>query len=290
MMYYVYIIFSLVSDLMITIENCLIESLHDIWRPMLIFPLIFSACVVVHAIAISIISLFADRNKKWTCINNIFRKVTLETIDLFLHIMRIKLHINGSEDVPADDRFMLVGNHVSIFDPMIAMFTFKDKELAFVSKKENIQIPFGGRLMLASGCLALDRENNRAAIKTIKAAAAQITDDVASMGIYPEGGINKTDKLLMPFHSGSFKIAKKAESPIVITTIRNTEQLCHRFLFASTDVYLDVLRVVQPEEYRAMKTTELSNMVWKEMYEHLEKKYMPLPETETDVLSSQHAT
>ena len=282
MTYYLYLITSFVCDFIITAENSLLESLRDLWRPILMFPLLFSACVIIHVMVIAVISLFADRNKRWTSLDNIYRKVTLETIDLLLHIMRVRLHVSGAEQIPDDKRFLFIGNHLSIFDPMIAMLTFKDKELAFVSKKENIEIPFGGRLMLASGCLALDRENNRSAVKTIKAASAQLTDNIASMGIYPEGGINKTDDILLPFHSGSFKIAKKASAPIVVTTIRNTEQLCRRFLFASTDVYLDVLSVIQPEEIKPLKTTEISSIVWNEMYEHLAGKYDEVPEPDTE--------
>lgn len=282
MMYYVYMITSLVSDLIITMENCLVKSLHDIWKPVFMFPLLFAGCVALHCIAISAISLFADKTKKWLNIENIYRKVTLETIDLLLHIMKIRLHVTGCEKLPEDERFLLVGNHISIFDPMIAMLTFQDKKLAFVSKKENIEIPFGGRLMLASGCLPLDRENNRAAIKTIKEASSRISENHYSMGIYPEGGINKSDDVLLPFHSGSFKIAKKSGAPIAVATIRNAELAKKRFLFAPTDVYFDVIRIVEPEEYSSMNTSEISNMVWTEMYEYLCDKYSPTPEADIE--------
>ena len=282
MMYYVYLIGSAVGDLVITMENRLVESLHDLWKPAVIFPLLFMSFVLLHAAVISVLSLFAGRNRKWTSVDNIFRRATLETIDLLVHIMRARIHVSGEELIPKDKRFLLVGNHLSIYDPMIEMLVFKDKKLAFVSKKENIRMPFFGRLMLASGCLALDRENNRAAVKTIKQASAQISEGVSSIGIYPEGGINKTDDALLPFHSGSFKIAKKSGAPIVVAVIRNSEQLCRRFLFASTDVYLDIIRVVQPEEYAYMNTAELSSMIWNEMYQHLSVKLIPAPETESD--------
>ena len=37
-----------------------------------------------------------------------------------------------------------------------------------------------------------------------------IKNDVASIGIYPEGGTNRTEETVLPLHSGSFKIAQKA--------------------------------------------------------------------------------
>ncbi len=272
MTYYFYLITSFIGDIYITVKNNLIWSLHDLWRPIIIFPLLFTVCVLIHAIVISFISLFADRRKKWDNPDNFFRSVTLETIDLFLHIMRARIHVSGKELLPEDKRFLFIGNHRSIFDPMIAMLKFEDKELAFVSKKENIEIPFGGRLMLASGCIPLDRDNNRSAVKSIRAAIKRINENNYSMGIYPEGGINKTDEELLPFHSGSFKIAKKTRSPIVVTAIRNTEQLCRRFLYTPTNVYFDVIRVINPDEYDSMSTSEISELVRSEMHNYLRKK------------------
>lgn len=281
MTYYIYIISSLLGDCYITVKNNLIWSLHDLWIPIVIFPLLLAECVLVHVIAIAVISLFADRRKKWDNPDNFFRSVTLETINLFLHIMRAKVHVSGKELLPENQRFLLIGNHLSIFDPMIAMLKLQDKELAFVSKKENIEIPFGGRLMLASGCIPLDRENNRSAVKSIRFAASRITDDVYSMGIYPEGGINKTDEFLLPFHSGSFKIAKKTRSPIAVAVVRNTQQLCRNFLSSSTDVYFDIIRVIRPEEYASMTTNEISKMIHSEMYSFLRNTSIAQTENST---------
>jgi 1-acyl-sn-glycerol-3-phosphate acyltransferase len=214
--------------------------------------------------------------------NNFFRRLSMETLDVVLHIMRVRLHISGEEILPEKERFLLIGNHMSVFDPMIAMYTFREKEVAFVSKKENMDIPFIGRLMAASGCVALDRENNRSAIKSIKQAAMNISENIASMGIYPEGKINKTDKLLLPFHSGSFKIAKKSDAPIVVTTMRNTERLCKRFWYSATDIYLDIIAVITPEEHHNMKTTEISDLVREIMYEHLSDHYIRRENTDTE--------
>lgn len=96
-MYYVYIILSLVGDLVITMEHKLLETFEDLWLPMFIYPLIFAGFVLVHVIVVAFVSLFADKNKRWVRLDNIYRKLTLETIDLYLHIMRSKIHINGEE-------------------------------------------------------------------------------------------------------------------------------------------------------------------------------------------------
>jgi len=265
---------------MITIRHSIVQSFKDVWKPAVIFMLLFAICIALHVIAISVISMFTRRNKRCVKMNNFFRRVSIQTLDLVMRIMRIKLRVSGMEMIPENKRFLLICNHLSVFDPIIAMRTFSKNEVAFISKKENVEIPFIGRLMTASGCLALDRDNNRDAVRTIRQASNQITDDISSMGIYPEGGINKTDKILLPFHRGSFKIAKNANSPIVVTTIKNTEKICRRFFFSATDVYLDVIRVIQPEEVSSMSTAELSEMVWNIMHRHISEQYVDRSEAE----------
>ena len=101
------------------------------------------------------------------------------------------------------------------------------------------------------------------------AAARNIAENRASIGIYPEGGINKSEELLLPFHHGSFKIALKAKAPIVVTSIRNTDKLKKRFLWKSTNIYLDVIKVLPYDEISALKTSEISQMTRNDILMHL---------------------
>lgn len=268
-MYYVYVFLSAVGAFLTAAVKQSVKSVFDCWKIIAVFITIFLLLIWLHAAADMFISIFASRKKQPKKLKNIFRSVTLMSINLFLHIMKAKIHVTGAEKIPDDQRFLMVGNHLSIFDPMIAMYCFRDKELAFVSKKENINMPFFGRLMLASGCIPLDRENNRSAVKSIMTAARNIAENRASMGIYPEGGINKSEELLLPFHHGSFKIALKAKAPIVVTSIRNTDKLKKRFLFKSTNIYLDVIEVLPYDEISDLKTAEISHMIRNDILDFL---------------------
>ena len=103
-------------------------------------------------------------------------------------------------------------------------------------------MPFFGRIIRKCCFLPIDRENPRKAIPTINRAAKLLKKQEVSIGIYPEGTRSKTGKLL-PFHNGVFKIAQKAEAPIVVLSITGTERIAKRTPFRTTDVYLDVLEV-----------------------------------------------
>ena len=117
-------------------------------------------------------------------------------------------------------------------------------------------------------CLPLDREDNRAAVKTINEAVELLDENVVSMGIYPEGQTNKTEEPLLPFRNGAFKIAQKAKVPIVVCVIENTEKILKNFPWQPTTVNLKVLEVL-PYDSEHRGTRDVSEHVWPLMYHAL---------------------
>lgn len=105
------------------------------------------------------------------------------------------------------------------------------------------------------GCLPLDRENNREALKTVKAATEYIDKDYASVVIYPEGTRSKQEDML-PFHAGSFKIAQRANVPVVCVALRNTDRVVHNFPLKKTNIYIDIVGVIDAEYVKEHKTKE----------------------------------
>lgn len=126
----------------------------------------------------------------------------------------------GLDRLPTDRPFLIVGNHLSNLDPLVALAALRGFEVPFVSKPENFKIPVVGTVMRNAGFLAIDRENPRNAVTTIKTAAAHIAERGLCVGIYPEGTRNKTGEGLLPFHNGSFKIATTAKCSVVVMTVR----------------------------------------------------------------------
>ena len=66
----------------------------------------------------------------------------------------------------------------------------------------------------------------------------------------------------MPFRSGAFKIAKKAHCPIVVATISNTRIILKNLFRRPTDIYLDILEVIDTDEVDAKTTAELSEKIY----------------------------
>lgn len=163
------------------------------------------------------------------------------------------------ERVPQNTRFLLVSNHRSNYDPIVTWHVFRNYDLAFVSKPENFKIPMFGRIIRKCCFLPIDRENPRNAILTINKAAELIKADAVSVGIYPEGTRSREENML-PFHNGVFKIAPKAEVPIVVITVTGTDRISKR-LFRGADVQVNILDVIPAEKVKAMKTAEIGELV-----------------------------
>ena len=200
-------------------------------------------------------------------------KLYRKTVELYLQsaLPPLRWHIkaNGMEKVPESGRFLLVCNHVSLADPVVLLRVFTGKQLAFISKKENQSMFLVGKVMHKMLCQPIDRENDKAALKTIIRCIQILREDKASVAVFPEGYIHE-DKKLHHFRSGVFKIAKKTEVPIVVCTLKNSRDAISNLLHhRRTDMEVSVLQTIQPEDYKDLNTVELGEKIYKLMAEDL---------------------
>ena len=221
--------------------------------------------VVLYVLFLFICSLFVNPKKEYEDHSRFYRILLNGATAIAMKIMRIRIHTSGIETVPQDTKNLLfVSNHRSNFDPIITWHIFKKQHPAFVSKASNFKIPIFGRFIRKCCFMAIDRENPRNALKTIHKAASLLQKGEVSIGIYPEGTRSKECKLL-PFHNGVFKIAQKANAPIVVLAISGTEQIHKNYPFHHTDVYLDVLEVIPADEVKTSKTDVLGERIREKM-------------------------
>jgi 1-acyl-sn-glycerol-3-phosphate acyltransferase len=189
--------------------------------------------------------------------NPLCRFACYATASLLCFYGGIKPVVNGLEKLPRDGRFLFVSNHCSIFDPMIVMDRLRDFNISFISKPENMSIPIVGRTLYGAGFLAIDRENDRNALKSILTAADYLKRDLCSIGIYPEGTRSKNGALL-PFHAGSFKIAQRAKVPVVVACMRGSEKAQVVNPFSSNRIWLEILDVIPAETVTSQRTDALA--------------------------------
>ena len=195
-----------------------------------------------------------------------------ELAEIVCAIVGARVTVTGTEKLPKDQRYLMVCNHRSIFDPIASIKFFGAKEFVYISKPENFNIPIGGAVMHKCGCLPINRDNNREALGTIKQASKCIEDDIASVVIYPEGTRSREDKLL-PFHAGSFKIAQRVGAPVVIAAIHGTDAIVRNVPLKKTKIDIDILDVLDGDFVKNHSTKELAELSQNMIQSFLDEKY-----------------
>lgn len=211
-----------------------------------------------------ICALFVNPKKEYKKDSRFYRTILNIATAIGLKLIRIRVMVEGLEQIPKDARFLLVSNHRSKFDPIISWYVFRKWKPAFISKEANFHIFIFGRIIRKCCFMVIDRENPRIAIKTVNDAADLLKQGEVSIGAYPEGTRSKTYELL-PFHNGMFKIAQKANAPLVVMTIDGTEKIHKNFPLHSTKVTLKVLKLIPAEELADKRSETIGDEVHKMM-------------------------
>ena len=210
-----------------------------------------------------------DQSKEQQHDSKFYRTMMGLYISAIKTVTRLHIHTEGLEKTPKEGRFLLVCNHTSLADPVILLHCFGKSQLAFISKRENATMFLVGNAMHKIMCQTINRENDREALKTILKCIQLIKDDQVSVAVFPEGYIHK-DKKLHHFRSGVFKIAQKAQVPIVVCTLKNAPAFFTNLpKLKRTDVQLHLIDVISPEQYAGMNTVALGNWVYEMMAEDL---------------------
>ena len=137
--------------------------------------------------------------------------------------------------------------------------------MVFISKRENDEKFIIGPFLRKIMCQPINRENDREALKTILKCIQLIKEDRHSVCVFPEGYIYD-DLKLHRFRNGVFKIAQKANVPIVVCTLRGTPEVLQNMKkLKPSRVELRLLEVISAEEVKASSTVDLGNRVYEMM-------------------------
>ena len=200
-----------------------------------------------------------DKDTPW------FRWLMMQIVDVIIKILPIRVQATGLEKIPTDGRFLLVSNHLDNIDPAFIYYCFPKSQLAFVGKRETKKMFLVNKIMPKLLCPTINRENDREEMKTILQCISLLKNDTVSIGIFPEGYINPYRKLAH-FRPGVFKIAQKANVPVVVCTLQGTNHVIGRLLKCKgSTVKLHLLDVIAPEEIRDKNTVEVADRIYQMM-------------------------
>lgn len=251
-----FVIFALVCSA-ITVVLCGFSGISALLFAVLFFAAYFVVALLILCLVLWIMARPVDIDIPQEKDSSKYRKMTVFTLSLGLKLLNVKVRTEGTEQIPKD-RFLLIQNHRSMFDPLISLCALDKYQLGFITKPENMHIPIIGKFAHRICSLPIDRESPRNAVKTINAATDYLKKDVCSIGLYPEGTRNRSNSSLLPFHNASLKIAIKAACPIVVTSISGVDDIKHNAPFKRTNVVIKVCGVIPAETVKASSTAELS--------------------------------
>lgn len=259
MLYYLFLSISVFAALSVSTVLSYTMRWGQIFTIIFVALLVFNLCVLIHIALCAFLSFFVNLNKPIHKQNRFFYHILVETAYLFLKIMRVKIDFKGREFLPKNSQFLFVCNHISWLDPAIALVLLRKYHIAFISRKENFSYPVANKFLYKTACLALDRENNREALKTINRAGEFLKNGVCAVGVYPEGWITKTGEL-QEFRHGAFRIAKKGEAPVLVAHLSGAEKILKKPLWRKCTVTFELKGLIPAEFVAEHKTAEISEL------------------------------
>ena len=240
-----------------------------IWAALGVFAGSFLLLALLALAFLAVLCALVDLEKPQEKDSKFYRGVMYVYIEALMDLVLVRLHTRGLEKTPKEGRFLLVCNHLFLADPGILLHCFRKNKLAFISKRENMTMPVIGKFMHKISCQLLDRDNDRQALKVILKCIQMVKDDEVSVAVFPEGYTSKDGKLHR-FRSGVFKIAQKANVPIVVCTIQGTREIfknCRKL--KKTDVELHLVDVIPAEELKGKTAVEIGDRVYERMISDL---------------------
>ncbi len=120
----------------------------------------------------------------------------------------------GRENIPKKGSFILAGNHTYALDP-VALVSINKRCVRFLAKDSLYK---GWKKILFKG-MAIIPVNRKIHDKEALINANKVLKSGGVIGVFPEGTINRTNDVIMPFKIGAVKMASDTDSPIVPFTI-----------------------------------------------------------------------
>ena len=134
------------------------------------------------------------------------------SLKLLFKVMFIKVKVEGNTDIDSSKTYLLMSNHVSLFDvPLLKAYIpiyFKG-----VEAHHQFKWPFYGWLITRLEAIPIERDNIYSSMRSIKK-VNKLLDKGTSIAILPEGTRTLTGKM-QPFKKMPFMLAKKAGVDII---------------------------------------------------------------------------
>lgn len=169
---------------------------------------------------------------------------------------RIRIDVEGAENLPTDRSCMLFPNHQGLYD-VLALYEASPIPFSFVIKKEAQNLPFVKPVRKATCSYAMDREDIKQSMQVILDVTKAVREG-RNFLIFAEGTRSKMGNRMNEMKGGSFKPATKAQCPIVPVALVDSFKPFDENSIKKAVVKVFFLEPITYEEYKDMSTVEIA--------------------------------
>lgn len=131
-----------------------------------------------------------------------------------------RFEVYGKENIPKDNNYIVVGNHLSTLDPLLVI-NIMPNPVSYLAKKELFYHPFIKVMLDWLGAIAVNRE--KVGLSTIKSAKSVKNTKKWVLGLFPQGTREKGNEI-HTITKGFAGLAKTTECNILPIGIVGTDK------------------------------------------------------------------
>ena len=163
----------------------------------------------------------------------------------------------GLDNIPKTGPVILAGNHTGNTDALL-MLGGPKRIVHMMAKKELFKTKFTNAFFKSMACISVDRSIHD---ENAKSEAIKVLNDGGLIGIFPEGTVNKTNDIIMPFKYGAVSFAKKTNAYIVPFSITVSYSIFKRNIKLTYGKAYKVTGDLEVENEKLMK--KVTNLIQK---------------------------
>lgn len=129
-------------------------------------------------------------------------------VGFLIRILNGKIEVLGKDNLPSDEKFVLVAPHHSLLDPVYIAIAAYPHRFSFMAKKELFKVPVFSWLIRQLNAFPVDRD--KPSVSSIKTPINHLRNDELNVVIFPTGSRHSSE-----LKSGAVTIARLGNSKIV---------------------------------------------------------------------------
>jgi 1-acyl-sn-glycerol-3-phosphate acyltransferase len=142
---------------------------------------------------------------------------------MLLRTAGIRVVAEGLDRLPRDGAFVYVSNHLSLADTPL-MAGWLPTSFRFLAKESLMRVPIIGGHLRRGGHIPVERDDARAAVRSLARAEKLLRDARISVLVFAEGTRSR-DGDLQVFKAGAAHLAIKSGAPVVPIAVHGTAEV-----------------------------------------------------------------